>query len=210
MDIQTFLDGIISLINDAILPTLVVIAFVVFIWNATQYFIFQAGSEEAQTKAKSLALWSIIAFVAITSLWGMVSVLTDGLGLADRAQITPDYVCKKQGGNCTRETYTFPSSDDWIQPDYSATPDKTRTQDSIASEQNDKTTQTPSPDKDVRQKTYDPQVDLSGGIKSEVEPGSEEVIDMVEVPITSKTESTRVNGKYCLFGFCLKYDGVVQ
>ncbi len=75
------------------------IAFFIFLWNAVQYFIIQGDSEEGQTKAKSLALWSISAFVIIVSLWGIVNLIQTGLGL-DNSVPCPDYISRQLGSDC--------------------------------------------------------------------------------------------------------------
>lgn len=99
MNLQTFLDGLISFINTTVVPTLLSIALFIFIWNTAQYFIFQGDNEEGQTKAKSLAMWSIAAFVIIVSLWGVVRLLVSDLGLTNEV-ICPDYMKTKDNGQC--------------------------------------------------------------------------------------------------------------
>ena len=94
MNLQTFLAGTITFLNGTIIPLLLAIAFVAFLWNTVQYFIIQGDSEEGQTKAKSLALWSISAFVVILSLWGIVNLLVGDLGLQNDV-IVPDYIESK-------------------------------------------------------------------------------------------------------------------
>ena len=101
MNIQTFLVNTITFLNDKVVPLLLAIAFLAFLWNAFQYFIIQGGSEEGQTKAKSLAFWSIAAFVIILSLWGIVNMLVGDLGL-QKGVICPDYMSGILGSDCTR------------------------------------------------------------------------------------------------------------
>lgn len=100
MNIQTFLININVFLNEIIVPFLLSVAFLVFIWNATRYFIIGGSSSEGQEKARSLALWGIIAFVVILSLWGMVNLLVAGFGLGNRGAVIPDYMCDKGGGRC--------------------------------------------------------------------------------------------------------------
>lgn len=104
MNIQNFLTGTLTFLNDKIIPLLLAIAFLAFVWNAVQFFIFQGDSEEGQTKAKSLTLWSILAFVIILSLWGIVNMIVAELGFGRTMGITPDYIDSKSG---------YSSPDDW-------------------------------------------------------------------------------------------------
>ena len=95
MDIQSGISNFLNFLNNSIVPFLLALAGVIFLWNVTRYFIFQGDSEEGQTKARSLALWSIIAFVIMVSMWGIVNLIVDGIGIDGRS-ITPDYICDKQ------------------------------------------------------------------------------------------------------------------
>jgi hypothetical protein len=91
MNIQAFLTSILTFLNTIILPFLIALAFLFFIWNATRYFIIGGGSEESQQKAKILAFWGIAAFVLIVSLWGIVNLIVGGLGFGTSTVIFPDY-----------------------------------------------------------------------------------------------------------------------
>ncbi len=104
MNIQTFLANILIFLNKTLVPFILAIAFFIFIWNAAHYFILDGENEESQTKAKSLALWSVSAFVIIVSLWGIVNMLVSGLGFGRTMGITPDYMDSK-------DVYMAP--DDW-------------------------------------------------------------------------------------------------
>jgi hypothetical protein len=100
MDLQTLLVGFLSFLTDTIIPFLLVIATLFFVWNVVRYFIIGGASEESQEKARQLALWGILAFVLIVSLWGVVRLFVNGLELDNRS-IAPDYMCEKGlGGNC--------------------------------------------------------------------------------------------------------------
>ncbi len=86
-----FLSNALLLINDTLLPFLFTLAFLFFIVNAVRYFIVEGASEEGQKKAQRLAVWGIAAFVFISILWGMVNLLTNGLGFDDSRAVCPDY-----------------------------------------------------------------------------------------------------------------------
>ncbi|QQR64887.1 hypothetical protein IPH92_05045 [Candidatus Kaiserbacteria bacterium] len=92
MDLQTFLVNIITFLNETIVPFIIVIAFLVFLWNIVRYFIIEGANEKEHENAKSLALWGIMAFVIILSLWGIVNIFVDGFGFGGGPVITPDYI----------------------------------------------------------------------------------------------------------------------
>ncbi len=96
MDLQTFLIKFVVFLNSAFIPFLLAFAFIMFLWNMTKYFIIEGANEKEHEKAKSFALYSIAAFVVITSIWGIVNLFTGGFGFTSNQQITPDYM--KNGG----------------------------------------------------------------------------------------------------------------
>ena len=113
MDLQTLLLGFLDFLTGTIIPFLLVIATLFFVWNVTRYFIIGGANQEAQEKARSFALWGILAFVFIVSLWGIVMLVVNGLGLDNRS-IAPDYMCENGlGGNC-RDTLDVPDNDHFL------------------------------------------------------------------------------------------------
>ena len=66
-----------SKINDllsAILPILISIGVILFVWGVVQYVI--AGGEEAKKKGKDRIIYGILGMVVILSLWGIVTMIT--------------------------------------------------------------------------------------------------------------------------------------
>lgn len=129
MDIQTFLKNIITFLNETIVPFIIAAAFLVFIWNMARYFIIGstvAGDEKkgvvsGRIRARQYALYSIIAFVVILSLWGIVNMFVDGFGFGAEQQITPDYMNSGGAGSSGGSTPSG-DSDDCIGHDYSQGP----------------------------------------------------------------------------------------
>ena len=116
MNIQTLLANILVFLNGTIVPFLISVAFLVFVWNAVRYFVIGGNNEESREKARSLALWGIIGFVILISLWGIVNLLVNGLGFNNRA-ITPDYMQGKGGGGQNNNSWNpFNRSETSIDP----------------------------------------------------------------------------------------------
>jgi hypothetical protein len=115
MGIQNFILKFILFINNTVIPFILTIAFLVFVWNIFRYFIAGGANEEAQEKARTTAIWGISAFVVIISFWGVVNFIVRDLGL-DNRYVTPDYVSMRNreayeeasasndAGNTTRPT----------------------------------------------------------------------------------------------------------
>ena len=66
-------------INKFIIPILVTLAVVIFIWGVSN-FVLNAGDEEAREKGKQFMIWGIIALFVIVSVWGIVKLLTTTFG----------------------------------------------------------------------------------------------------------------------------------
>jgi hypothetical protein len=92
MDLNATLTTFIEFINTSLIPLLIAIALLVFLWNATRYFIIGGAEEESREKAKSLAIWGILAFVVITGVWGIVNIVIELFGFGGTTSILPDYM----------------------------------------------------------------------------------------------------------------------
>jgi hypothetical protein len=99
-DLQTFLLKTLELI-DSLLPLLISVALIVFLWNMTRYAFFEGESAEGREKARSLAIWGILAFFVITSVWGIVNIVI-GMINPDNRGIYSDYMCTKNSAYCTK------------------------------------------------------------------------------------------------------------
>ena len=74
---------IFTLLNQAlnrIVPFLIALAVVWFIWEVFQYTI--AGEEEKKGKAKSGMIWGIVGIFIMVSVWGLVAILQGTFGTA--------------------------------------------------------------------------------------------------------------------------------
>lgn len=74
--------GIIGVINGILVPVLIAIAFIVFLWGIYKYFIYGADNESDKGEGRKFAIWGIIGFVIILSLWGLVNLVMGTLGLS--------------------------------------------------------------------------------------------------------------------------------
>ncbi len=72
--------GIIGIIS-SVIPVIIALAGLYFVWGIINYFFFQAGNDEARTKGKEFALWGILGFVALFSVWGFVNIVISTLGI---------------------------------------------------------------------------------------------------------------------------------
>jgi hypothetical protein len=72
-------------LNGYVVPLLLAVAFLVFIWGMFKFFVQGGASEESRGEGKKLALWAVLGFVLIVSLWGIANVVADGFGFRSPA-----------------------------------------------------------------------------------------------------------------------------
>ncbi len=79
--ITPYSTGIINVINSILVPVLIAIAFIVFLWGVYKYFILGAADEKNRADGRQFVLWGVIGFVVILSLWGLVNIVRGAFGL---------------------------------------------------------------------------------------------------------------------------------
>lgn len=79
--ISPYSSAIINVINGILVPVLMAVAFIVFLWGVYNYFILGAADEKKRTDGRQFVLWGVIGFVVLFSLWGLVNIVASTLGL---------------------------------------------------------------------------------------------------------------------------------
>ena len=79
-EINSFIGKITTFINNTLIPLVFAIALIVFIWGMFKFFIY--NTEEEKDKGKDLAIWAVVAFVLMVSIWGIVNLIANGLGFS--------------------------------------------------------------------------------------------------------------------------------
>ncbi len=85
--INDFLGDVSSFINGTLIPLVFGIALLVFIYGMFQYFILGGGDEDSRDKGRKLMLWSIVGFVVMVSIFGIVNLIAGGLGFSKEENI---------------------------------------------------------------------------------------------------------------------------
>lgn len=74
MTFKDLVDGrIVPFIDGILIPFLYAIAFLAFVVGIVKFFFL--GGEENRKQGREFALWGIIGFVVLFSLWGLVKIL---------------------------------------------------------------------------------------------------------------------------------------
>ena len=69
--------------NTVLIPFILGIGFLVFVWGMFQYFIAGGANEESKEKGKSLMIYAILGFLLIIVFWGIINLLAQSTGLDD-------------------------------------------------------------------------------------------------------------------------------
>ena len=75
------LQNIITFTNGVLIPFILGIGFLVFVWGMFRYFIAGGANDEAKEQGKSLMVYATLGFVFIIIFWGIVNLLSDSTGL---------------------------------------------------------------------------------------------------------------------------------
>ena len=67
---RAFVEIILNLINNALVPFILALALLVFLWGVFRYFI--ADSSKAKEEGRNLLVWGLLAFVVMITVWGIV------------------------------------------------------------------------------------------------------------------------------------------
>jgi hypothetical protein len=79
--LQTLITGIGVVINEFLIPFILALAFLIFVFNAYRFFILGGSTEDGRENAKNLAIYSVIAFTFIAIFWGLVNFFIGTIGL---------------------------------------------------------------------------------------------------------------------------------
>jgi hypothetical protein len=78
---EALLRNILTFSNNVLIPFIIGIGFLVFVWGMFQYFIFGGSNDEAKDKGKSLMIYATLGFVLIIVFWGVINLITGSTGL---------------------------------------------------------------------------------------------------------------------------------
>ncbi len=77
--LDDILNDIIDIFN-IVIPMLITIALIYFLWGVAQY-VMKQGDEEGQKAARAMMINGVIALFVIISVWGLVAVLNATFGI---------------------------------------------------------------------------------------------------------------------------------
>jgi uncharacterized membrane protein YidH (DUF202 family) len=79
-EFKSFLTEILQFVNETIIPFIIGIGFLVFVWGMFKYFIYGGANDDEKAKGKSLMIYATLGFVLIVIFWGVVNLLASSTG----------------------------------------------------------------------------------------------------------------------------------
>jgi len=80
-ELEVLLANILTLVNSTLIPFIIGIAFLFFVFGVFRYFILGGGDEEKRAQGRSFVINSIVGFVLIIIFFGVVNLFTQSTGL---------------------------------------------------------------------------------------------------------------------------------
>jgi uncharacterized membrane protein YidH (DUF202 family) len=77
----TLLRDILTFANNVLIPFIIGIGFLVFVYGMFKYFIAGGAEEDKQKEGKDLMIYATLGFVLIVVFWGVVNLLANSTGL---------------------------------------------------------------------------------------------------------------------------------
>jgi len=76
---------LLALTNTLLIPFILGIGFLVFVWGMFKFFIVGGANDDAKEQGKSLMVYATLGFVLIIVFWGVVNLVATSTGLDDDA-----------------------------------------------------------------------------------------------------------------------------
>ena len=84
------LGNILEFTNQVLIPFIIGIGFLVFVYGMFKYFIAGGQNEDKQKEGKDLMIYATLGFVLIVVFWGIINLLASSTGLeGEQLQDTP-------------------------------------------------------------------------------------------------------------------------
>ena len=76
--VEGLIQWFINLINNALVPLVFALAFILFLFGVFKYFFgIGKNAEENRREGAKFILWAVIAFAVMISIWGIVKLVTN-------------------------------------------------------------------------------------------------------------------------------------
>ncbi len=90
-DLPSLFTFVLNFINGYVVPIVFAVAFVMFLFGVYTYFIAGGASEEKQGLGKQFVLWSVVGFVLMFSIWGLINIFLGTFALQNYQPVLPGF-----------------------------------------------------------------------------------------------------------------------
>ena len=87
-EIGELFEGVSGFVSDILIPLVFALALLMFFYGVFKFLILGGGDEGSRAEGRQLMLWALVAFVVMVSLWGIVNLISGGLGIDDENSVT--------------------------------------------------------------------------------------------------------------------------
>lgn len=85
-DITSIIDWVTCTLVKSVIPLLITLAVVGFIWGIVKYFL-NPDNEEKRKQGKTFMVWGLIALFVMVSMWGIIGIFKSTFSLEESNQI---------------------------------------------------------------------------------------------------------------------------
>lgn len=79
MTLREIAESLVFLGNTIVIPLILTLALLVFVWGVFKYFFLEADNNESLKKGRTFTVLGILGLVLVFSLWGVVNILLSTL-----------------------------------------------------------------------------------------------------------------------------------
>lgn len=77
--------GVIGAINTIVIPVIIALMFIAFVWRAVYYFFLHGDNEEMRAQGRQAAIWGVLAMAIAFGVWGLLYILLSTLNILPSA-----------------------------------------------------------------------------------------------------------------------------
>ncbi len=81
MTFKDYVVFLVSLINNEIVPIILGLSLVTFLWGMVHYYILRGADTNEREHARSFMVWGLIGMVLLFTVWGLVNIAKSALML---------------------------------------------------------------------------------------------------------------------------------